>query len=377
MIWISGGLLLGSWVYCILTILAVRKWVSVRPSPLRLPPEGVSILKPLAGLDEGLEPNLRTFFEQEYRGEWEILFAVREGTDQSVPIVRKLQAEFPHVRSRLIIAGEPPYANAKVWSLDRMMHEASHDLLIMSDSDMRVANPHMLTVIAAEFQDDEKLGVATCPYRAYAGASIWSRLEAIGMNTEFFGGVFVARMLEGVRFALGPTIAARRRCLEAIGGFDTLSEYLAEDFVMGKFAAEAGWNVILSSYVVEHHIGSEDFEKNAAHRIRWNRSTRRSRPAGYIGQLFTNPLPLGILFAAVAPKVWTALLFTVALRVLAGKAVSEVGLRLRTLDVPLLLAQDLLSFAFWIGGFFGNTIVWRGIRYRLESNGKFTRMAGQ
>ena len=374
MIWISGALLLGSWVYCILIILAVRKWNSVRPSPLRLPPEGISILKPLAGLDDGLERNLRTFFEQEYRGPWEILFAVRVESDPSVPIVRKLQAEFPQVPSRLLIVGEPPYPNAKVWSLDRMMREASHDLLIMSDSDMRVDNPHMLTVIAAEFQDDAKVGVATCPYRAYAGESIWSRLEAIGMNTEFFGGVFVARMLEGVRFAIGPTIAARRRCLEAIGGFDKLSQYLAEDFVMGKFAAEAGWNVILSSYVVEHHIGSEDFQKNAAHRIRWNRSTRRSRPAGYVGQLFTNPVPLGIFFAALAPKVWTALLFTIAIRVLAGKAVAEVALGLRILDVPLLLAQDLLSFGFWIAGFFGNTIVWRGVRYRLESDGRFTRV---
>ncbi|BDC52059.1 glycosyl transferase [Bryobacterales bacterium F-183] len=375
MIWVSGALLLGSWVYCILMILAVRKWVSVRPSPLRLPPEGISILKPLAGLDDGLEANLRTFFTQDYRGPWEILFAVRMESDAAVPVVRKLQGEFPNVPSRLLIVGEPPYPNAKVWSLDRMMREASHDLLIMSDSDMRVDNPHMLTVIAAEFQDDSNLGVATCPYRAYAGASIWSRLEAMGMNTEFFGGVFVARMLEGVRFAIGPTIAARRRCLGAIGGFDKISEYLAEDFVMGKFAAEAGWNVILSSYVVEHHIGSEDFQKNAAHRIRWNRSTRRSRPAGYIGQIFTNPVPLGLLFAAVAPKVWIALLFTLSLRVLSGKAVSEVALRTRPLvDVPLLVAQDLLSFAFWLSGFFGNTIVWRGIRYKLESDGKFTRI---
>ncbi len=371
--WILGGLLLGSWVYCILIIVAARKFLAVRPSPLRSPFEPVSILKPLAGLDEGLEENLRTFFTQTYPGEYEILFAVRRGDDPAVAVVKRLQSQYPQVASRLLLVGDPPYPNAKVWSLDRMMRAASHDLLVMSDSDMRV-DPYMLHVIAAEFQD-LSIGVATCPYRAIAGrSSTWSQLEAVGMNTEFFGGVLVARMLEGMHFAVGPTIAARRRCLQQIGGFEKLNEYLAEDFVMGKFAAEAGWTVILSSYVVEHHIGSESFEKNAAHRIRWNRSTRRSRPAGYVGQLFTNPLPLALLFVAAAPNVWPAVLFTIALRAIAAKAVAEVVLRVEP-DWQLLLPQDLLSFAFWVAGFFGNTIEWRGIRYKLHTDGKFSRLS--
>ena len=113
------------------------------------------------------------------------------------------------------------------------------------------------------------------------------------MNTEFLAGVLVARMLEGVKFALGPTIVARKQALADVGGFPALSHYLAEDFVMGSFAAAKGWKVTLSSYIIEHRIGSEPFAKNASHRLRWNRSTRRSRPAGYIGQLFTNPLPTG------------------------------------------------------------------------------------
>ena len=115
------------------------------------------------------------------------------------------------------------------------------------------------------------------------------------MNTDFWGGALVARMLEGMRFAVGPTIAARRHVLQSIGGFVRLKDYLAEDFVMGKFAADAGHGVILSSYVIEHHIGSATFRENMAHRLRWARSTRRSRPAGYIGQLFTMPFPLALL----------------------------------------------------------------------------------
>lgn len=166
-------------------------------------------------------------------------------------------------------------------------------------------------------------------------------------------------MLEGMHFAVGPTIAARRRCLREIGGFDRLNEYLAEDFVMGKFASEAGWGVILSAYVV-------------AHRIRWARSTRRSRPAGYVGQLFTNPIPLALFFVAAAPHLWPALLFTLALRSIAARAVAEAVLRTSP-GWGLLLQQDLLSFVFWVAGFFGNTIEWRGIRYVLQPDGKFTR----
>ena len=164
--------------------------MKVQP-PRAVSTEPVSILKPLAGLDEGLESNLRTFFTQDYPN-FEILFAVRSPEDPSVPVVSRLRAEFPGIPSQLIFTGEPPYPNAKVFSLDKMMAAAANDLLVMSDSDMRV-DAGMLCRVAAEFSDP-LLGVATCPYRAHAGASLWSQLEAVGMNTEFFGGVLVARM---------------------------------------------------------------------------------------------------------------------------------------------------------------------------------------
>jgi ceramide glucosyltransferase len=254
------------------------------------------------------------------------------------------------------------------------MAAARNDLLVMSDSDMRV-DSSMLRRVAAEFQDP-KLGVATCPYRAIAGQSRWSRLEAVGMNTEFFGAILVARMLEGMRFALGPTIVARKRAIEAIGGFDRLKDYLAEDFVMGQFAADAGWKVSLSSYVVEHRIGSESWAKNAAHRIRWVRSTRRSRPAGYIGQVFTNPAPIVLALALVAPQSWTqsvvtVSLVTVALRAIAAWVVARQVLGTRV-GWGLLIPQDLLSFGFWLAGFFGNSIDWRGRKYKLHRDGTFT-----
>ena len=359
-------LLAGALVFSVLAVVAALRYLAVQPPELKLA-EPISILKPLAGLDLDLESNLRTFFEQDYDA-FEILFAVREADDPAVAVVRKLQQEYPAISSRLLITGEPPYPNAKVFSLDRMMAVAAHDLLVMSDSDIRVT-PLMLQTIAAEFQDP-KLGVATCPYRAVAGASLWSKLEAVGMNTDFLSGILVARMLEGMRFAVGPTIAARKRVLESIGGFDRFKDYLAEDFVMGKFAAEAGHGVSLSSYVIEHHIGSADLRHSAAHRLRWTRSTRRSRPAGYVGQLFTMPLPLGLLLTAWNPRLWPVLLVTLAIRGMAAWTVAELVLRAR-LNWLLLPVEDVAGFCFWIAGFFGNTIVWRGRRYRLEPDGRF------
>src|SRR5262249_49384553 len=146
-------------------------------------------------------------------------------------------------------------------------------------------------------------------------------------NTEFLGGILVARMLEGMKFAVGPTIAARRRTLSRIGAFDSVKDYLAEDFVMGKLAAEAGEGVILSSYVIEHRIGAQPFLANLKHRLRWNRSTRRSRPWGYLGQVFTNPLPLVLLLWAVRPSWWPVVLITAVLRAAAAWAVAEHVLR--------------------------------------------------
>lgn len=366
---LAGGLLLillGAIVYSGMQMVAAQRYLSVRPPTLRSA-EPISILKPLSGLDLGLESNLRTFFEQDYPA-FEILLAVRKESDPAVQVVSRLQKEYSQVTSRLVFTGEPPYPNAKVFSLEHMLSAASHDLVVMSDSDVRVT-PDMLQTIAAEFQDS-RLGVATCPYRAVPGASFWSRLEATGMNTDFWGGALVARMLEGMRFAVGPTIAARRAVLKEIGGFERLKDYLAEDFVMGKFAAEAGHGVILSSYVIEHHIGSANFAENVAHRLRWARSTRRSRPAGYIGQLFTMPLPLALLVCALSPGWWAILPLALIVRGAAAYSISERVLQGK-LNWLLLPIEDLMGFCFWLAGFFGNTISWRGRHYRLYGDGRF------
>jgi ceramide glucosyltransferase len=363
------ALVTGSLVYCAFIIAAALRYRAVRPPVLRAQPP-VSILKPLAGIDDGLEQNLRTFFEQDY-GQFELLFAVRTVKDPAIAVAERLRQEYAHVPSRLIITGEPPYPNAKVYSLDRMLAAARHDLIVMADSDVRVT-PGMLSTLAAEFQDPH-LGLATCPYRAAPGRSFWSMLEALGLNTEFIAGVLVARMLDGMKFALGPVIAARRETLQRIGGFDAVKDYLAEDFVMGKLAAECGYGVILSSYVIQHRIGAQRFGPNMRHRLRWCRSTRRSRPLGYVGQLFTHPLPLAMLLCAVEPSWWPILAATVLLRAAAAWATAGhvLGDPLTARYWWLLPVQEVIGCAVWLGGFFGNTILWRGRQYYLRSDGRF------
>jgi ceramide glucosyltransferase len=359
----------GSAVYCVMTVIAALRYRSVRPLRVKDGPP-VSILKPLSGVDDGLEENLRTFFEQDY-AQFEILFAVRAAKDPAIHVVERLCARYPHICARLIVTGEPPYPNAKVFSLDTMLAAARHSLIVMADSDTRVT-PDMLSVFAGEFQNPHT-GLATCPYRAVPGHSFWSVLEALGLNTEFIGGVLMARMLDGMKFAIGPTIAARRETLASIGGFDALKDFLAEDFVMGKLAAECGCGVILSSYVIEHRIGAQRMQANFRHRLRWARSTRRSRPWGYIGQLFTHPLPLALLAWLAMPALWPIAAATAALRFVAVWATAGPVLRdpLTRRFWWMLLVQDMLSFGVWIGGFFGNTIVWQGHKYHLLSDGRF------
>jgi ceramide glucosyltransferase len=362
-------LLAGSLIYCVLIVISTRRFLrAVLPPAGDLPP--VSILKPLCGQDEGLEENLRSFFVQQYP-DYEVLLGVHSEDDPAAAMAARIISEYSgRVKARLVITGESPIPNAKAFSLNRLVREASHDLLVMSDSDVRV-QPSLLSHLAREFQQ-QQVGLITCPYRAVPGRSLWSRLEAIGMNTELLGGVLVARMVEGMRFALGCTVAVRRRVLEDMGGFSYLQEFLAEDFVIGHRAAELGHGVLLSSCVIEHRIGSQEMVRNLGHRLRWARSTRRSRPAGYWGQIFTYPLPWALLLWATHHAAWPALLLTLAVRAAAAAATARFVLRdpVTQRQWWLLPVQDLLGFLVWIGGFGGDTVVWRDRKCTLMRDGR-------
>jgi len=373
--WPLAALVAGSAVFCGLTVVAALLYLKDRrrASGGPAPGVGVSILKPLSGVDDGLERNLRTFFEQNF-AEFEVLFAVTRQEDPAARVAAQLQAEYPDVPSRLLVVGEPAWPNRKVWSLAALTAAARFPLLAMCDSDTAVT-PDFLRSLSAEFADP-RLDVTTCPYRAVPGKSLWSALEAIMMNTEFLSGILVARLLEGMKFAVGPTIVVRREAIGRIGGWERLKDYLAEDFELGRLAAEAGCGVGLSGYVIEHHIGASRFRSNAEHRLRWCRSTRRSRPAGYLGQIFTNPTPLALLLWIAAPAWWP-----LAVAALAARAAAALATAGWVLHDPLcarlfflIPAADLASFLFWVAGFFGGTIAWRGHRYLLRRDGTFERI---
>jgi ceramide glucosyltransferase len=367
-------LLVGSWIYCVLTSVAARRYLSVPLPALRaLPP--ISVLKPLCGQDDHLEENLRSFFTQDYP-DYEILFAVDRLDDLAVVVVDKVRLEFPQgPKVQLIETGDPTVPNRKAHSLARLIPQARNSILVMSDSDVYVP-PDLLRRVAAEFQNPA-VGVVTCPYRAVPGRGFWSRLEAIGMNTEFLAGVLVAWLVGEMDFALGPTLAARRELIERMGGFSALGHYLAEDFEIGNRAPRLGYRVVLSSCVIEHRIGSQTLEGNLQHRLRWVRSTRRSRPAGYWGQIFTNPLPIALLLWLASPRLWPFVAVTVLFRALAawstaGWVLHDPLTRRRWWLIPI---QDLMSACVWFLGFFGNTINWRGRRYKLTPDGRFQFVA--
>ena len=362
-------LLTGSLVYCILILVATRRFLSTTlPGPGNKPP--ISVLKPLCGHDDGLEKNLRSFMMQDYP-EYEVIFGVHRQDDPAVAVAENIIAEFSgRISARLVITGESPIPNAKAFSLNRMVREAHYDVLVMSDSDVRVT-PGLLSHLAQELQDNH-IGLISCPYRAVPGKSLWSRLEAIGMNTELLGGVLVARMIEGMRFALGCTVAVRRSVLDDMGGFGYLQEFLAEDFVIGQRAAELGHGVLFSSYVIEHRIGSQNMMSNLGHRMRWARSTRRSRPLGYWGQIFTYPLPLALLLCLAYPAAWPVLLLTLLLRGGAALATARsiVHDPVTQKQWWLLPVQDVIGFFVWISGFVGDKIVWRNRKCTVLRDGR-------
>ncbi len=364
-------LMAGSLVYCVMVMVAARRYLAERrPEPV--PPAGLppfSILKPLRGLDEGLDDNLRSFFRQDYP-EFEILFGIDEPGDPALAVVERVRAEFPEIPSRVLITGESPYANPKDYSLESMAKQAANDILVMSDSDIRVT-PGMLRIFAAEFAG-ERVGCITCPYRAVAGASLWTGLEALGMNTEFMPGILVARMLEGMRFGVGPTMVMRKEALARIGWFSRVGDSYIDDFLLGKYTAEAGYETELSGYVIEHRIGSQPFIKNVKHRVMWQRGTRFSRPVGYFGQIFTYTIPIALILVAVAPGWWPLSLAAVAFRYAAAwstavPVLNDPLFRRRWWLLPL---QDVMAFLSWTAALFGNSIQWRGRKFKLGVEGR-------
>lgn len=340
----------------------------------------VTLLKPLCGLETRLETNLESFFQQDYPT-FQIVFGTRTENDPALAVVRQLSKRYPNVSVTIVLSGEPAWPNAKVWSLEKMMAAASSDYLVISDSDVHVAPNYLREVVCPLL--DPQVGLVTCLYRGVPTGGLWSRLEALGMSVEMGSGVLVAEMLEGMKFALGPTMAIRRDTLEAVGGASMLANYCADDYVLGNRVAESGRRVVLSSHVIDHVVLNRSFNDSMAHQIRWMKSTRFSRHKGHIGTGLTFAMPFGLLglLAGLAagnlPLAPCLLGFAVVNRiimsVITGWAVMRDRLALR--DCWLYPLRDLMGFGFWIASFLSANIVWRRERYRLEADGLMVRLS--
>jgi ceramide glucosyltransferase len=336
----------------------------------------VSILKPLHGDEPALEENLRGFFNQDYP-EFEVIFCARRPDDPGLEIARRLAAEYPKVKCQLLNSGDAQFSNAKVQSLQRMEQAASHNFLIVSDSDVRVGDGYLRAVVAPF--SDPSVGLVTCLYRGRAieGGS-WAQLEAIGMSVEMTAGVIVSEMLEPVKFALGPTMAVRREALEQIGGFRALGPYCADDFLLGKWIADKGWRCVISRYVIEHMVLNATFAESILHQVRWMKSTRASRPKGHLGTGLTFSVPYGILvcvtawalhhpWLGLAGLAWSFINRMLEAGIVGKLVVNEDHLLKKTL---LFATRDAMGFAFWVASYGSRRILWRGQTFYLGAEGR-------
>lgn len=336
----------------------------------------ISILKPLKGTDPEIYESFRSHCLQDYP-EYEIIFGVSDPGDPAIASVQELQAEFPNRRIQLMVCPKILGANVKVSNLAQMVAEARYDHLIVNDSDIRV-EPDYLRRVTAPLSDSQ-VGMVTCLYRGVAGATLGSRLEALGISTDFCPSVLAARQLEGgIRFGLGSTLAFRRAELEKIGGFAPIVDHLADDYELGKRIAGHGLTVTLSEVVVETFLPSYRLQEFFAHQLRWARGVRDARAGGYLGLVFT----FGFLWALLALAAsegalwaWTGLSVTLFLRFAVALIVGWEVLQDHQLlkDAWLIPLRDLLAIIVWIASLGGHTVTWRGDRFRLK-DGKLTRI---
>ena len=340
--------------------------------PIQLPP--VSILKPLKGSDPEMYESFRSHCQQDYP-EFEIVFGVSETDDPAIAEVERLRREFPSLPIRLVICEKRLGTNTKVSNLAQMVEFAQNELLVVNDSDIRVQHDYLRHVVPG--LSEPRVGMVTCLYRGVAVSTLGSRLEALGISSDFSAGVLAARQLQGIRFGLGSTVAFRRTDLQAIGGFDSLADYLADDYELGRRIADLERTVNLSDTVVQTFLPAYSLRAFMQHQIRWARTIRDVRPAGYAGLGITFGLIWAALTVVLSHGAWRAwgLLAAVAfmraaMALVVGRYVLGDAQVVRYLW--LVPVRDLLAMGVWIASFAGHRVSWRGQWFTLK-RGKLVR----
>ena len=358
-------------IYYLIAIFAAAAFFRVKPgrysevTPESAPP--ISILKPIHGLDRETYENYASFCNQDYP-EFEILLCVGDERDATVPVIEKIIADFPQRSIRLLIGSEPLGTSDKVNKLCRMVREARHDTVIVSDSDVRVG-PGFLRAVVRPFSD-AKVGGVTCLYRGLTDGGFAADLEALGNSADFAPGVLVARLFGGLDFMLGAVMATTKKLLAEIGGFESLADYFCDDYELGNRIAARGYRVELSRFPVDIVYPRETIADAFRHQLRWNLSIRYSRPWGHLGLIFSNALPWAALVGALVTWRVAAVYLAIALffRIMLAISVGLRGMRDRLIrrDFWMLLLRDAFAFAVWMASFFPQRIHWRDRQFRVR-----------
>jgi|HubBroStandDraft_1064217.scaffolds.fasta_scaffold113502_1 ceramide glucosyltransferase len=347
-------------VYYLLAIIAASKFFGI-PSPSDFRPP-ISILKPIRGLDREAYENFASFCRQDYP-EFEILFCVSDDEEPAIPIIGKLIADFPRRRIRLLVGAEPRGASDKVNKLCRMVREARNEIILVSDSDVRV-EPGFLGAVAAPFADPAVGGV-TCLYRGLAEGSFAATLEALGNSADFAPGVLVAWLFGGVRFMLGAVMATTKKHLAEIGGFESLVDYFCDDYELGNRISVRRHRIELSRFPVDIVYPRETIGDAFRHQLRWNLSIRYSRPWGHLGLIFTHGLVWAVVGISVAQSWFAVSAFAAGYFLLRYEMALTTGARgmhdaLVRQKLWMLPLRDAFAFMVWIVSFFPQRIHWRG-----------------
>jgi ceramide glucosyltransferase len=325
----------------------------------------VSVLKPVRGTDEFFAEAIASHARQDYPL-YEILFGVASPDDPALAEIRHLQQANPAIEIRLVIApSDAP--NAKVGTLEHLASAARYPVLVVNDSDIRVAPDYLRQVV--EPLEDERCGVVTCLYRC-TGGSLPAHFESLGVATEFMPSILVARQVGVKEFAMGSTLAFRARDLARIGGFSSIRDYLADDYQLGRRLTELGLGVVLGDPVVETWLGAGKWRDVWTHQVRWSRTIRVSRSSGYFGYIVTQTV-WWCLLAAAAGNVSVSLA-CYAVRMISGLLIAGFVLRDRASVrrwwwMP---ARDLFGFAVWCAALFGHTVEWRAHRLTVDRDGR-------
>ena len=332
---------------------------------------GVTLLKPVKGCDDTTKDCLRSWLTQEYSGAIQILFGVASAEDPVCAIVRKLLEEFPGVDAQLVVCGPPRGVNAKVSKLIELERLAKHEVLIISDADVRA--PADLLANAISPLSAPEMGLVNCFYCLANPATLAMRWEAVAINADFWSQVLQAQSLKPMDFALGAVMATRRGLLKEIGGFEALADCLADDYQLGNRIARLGRRIALSTVVVECWSAPMGWAAVWRHQLRWARTIRVCQPAPYFFSILSNATLWPLLWLVLRPGkgVLAVAAGCLMFRILATLNL-EWRLTRRRAHFPyawLVPMKDLLQALIWVVAFAGNRVEWRGVKMRLRRDG--------